>query len=178
MLRGIGFALALIALAWMGSALAADSSVTSILNGQAEIAIPVEFTLMSDELKRFKYPTGNPPQEVYTDEDGAVNIAATTRALGNTPKLAEMVTALSAAVGRARNIPQWHDKGTRTINGRDFGYLEFTVTTIDTEVYNYIYFTFEDGKLIMLTVNSTVGKLAAWKDRLKASVDSTRIVAK
>jgi hypothetical protein len=130
---------------------------------------------MSDEMKRVKYPTNNPPQEVLTDERGTVNIGASIRPMPTGATLDDMVKATATAIGRMRNIPTWHDKGTTTINGREFGFLEFTGLTVDTEVYSYIYFTFESDQVVLLTVNSTMSKLPEWRTALKKIVASTRI---
>lgn len=175
MLRGV--AIMLVVLSWAGLAAADDLRTVTLLEGRAELSVPKTFERMTDEIRRIKYPTNTPPQDVYTDEDGTVNVAASVRAMPAPPKMTDVVAAISESVGRARNVSKWHDKGTRMINGREFGFLEFTVVTLDTEVYNYIYFTFDRGQFIMFTVNSTTGKLDAWKETLKAVVASTRVIA-
>lgn len=175
MLRGV--AIGLVVLGGAVAAFAADFRVVALFNGRAELSVPAAFERMTDEMRAVKYPTNNPPQDVYTDEDGTVNVAASMKPMQAPPKIGDMVAAKSDAIGKVRKVSNWHDKGTRTINGREFGFLEFTVGALDTDVYNYIYFTFDGGQLIMFTVNSTTGKLDAWKETLKAVVASTHIIA-
>lgn len=178
MLRYLTTVLAAAVLSWVAVvAAAADLREQTLLNGRAQVSIPSELKLMTDEMKRIKYPTANPPKEVYTDERGTVNVAASILPMSGPAKLDDIVAAMAQAISRVRNVSTWHGKGTRTINGRDFGYLEFTALTLDTEVYSYIYFTLDGGELIMFTVNSTVGKLGAWKNSLKNVVSSTHILA-
>lgn len=157
------------------AAAAHELRAEKILDGKAEISIPSEFTVMSDEMKHVKYPTGNPPQVVFTDEDGAINVAASTRHIGPA-KLKDMVPALANTISRVRNITTWHDKGLRTINGREFAFLEFTAAAVDTDTYNYIYFTLDGPELLMFTVNCTVAKAPQWRETLHKSVSSTRIL--
>lgn len=153
----------------------ASETVRQMLDGRVELTAPSELVPMTDEMKKVKYPTSNPPQEVLTDDRGAVNIAGSIRPKPPAAKLEEMVDVMATAIGRMRNIATWHDKGVTKINGRDFGFLEFTGLALDTEVYSYIYFTFEGDQMILLTVNSTTAKLPKWKSALEKVVASTRI---
>lgn len=153
----------------------ASETVRQMLGGRVELTTPSDLAAMTEEMKKVKYPTSNPPQEVLTDERGAVNVAGSIRPKPPAAKLEEMVGVMATAIGRMRNIATWHDKGVTKINGRDFGFLEFTGLALDTEVYSYIYFTFDDDQMILLTVNSTTAKLPQWKSALRKIVASTRI---
>ena len=57
----------------------ASETVRQMLGGRVELATPSELSPMTDEMKKVKYPTSNPPQEVLTDERGAVNVAGSMR---------------------------------------------------------------------------------------------------
>lgn len=43
--------------------------------GGFSLKIPKDFKIMSDEMLKVKYPKGNPPSIVYTNERGTINIA-------------------------------------------------------------------------------------------------------
>ena len=48
----------------------------TVLSGKATMLLPEEFELMDAEMLAAKYPkTGHQPTEVYTNEDGTINIA-------------------------------------------------------------------------------------------------------
>jgi hypothetical protein len=155
---------------------AGETKSVKFLDGLVQISVPAALGPMPEELKRLKYPVGNPPREVFSDEDGAVNVAANRTAFPKGGNLDETAVESSATtIGRIRNITAWHFKGLRDIGGRRFGVLEFTGKAIDTDVYSYIYFTQVDDTLVLLTVNSTVNKLPEWKAALMDAVASTRI---
>jgi hypothetical protein len=172
--NSIAFVAVLVALVAASNARASET-VRQMLGGRVELTVPSELVPMTEEMKKVKYPTNNPPQEVLTDERGTVNVASSLAPKPPAAKPDQLVVAMATAIGRMRNISIWHDKGTTTINGREFGFLEFTGLTLDTEVYSYIYFTFEGEEMIVLTVNSTISKLPEWKSALKKVVASTRI---
>jgi hypothetical protein len=48
------------------------------------------------------------------------------------------------------------------INGKEVGYLEFLTSAMDTEIYNLIFFTDLDGKLLLCTFNCTKKSIDEW----------------
>lgn len=168
---------ALIVLGVIGSAKGAELSVKSILGGRAEISVPAALTPMSDEYKLVKYAGANPPQDAFSDEEGTVSVAASVRSGPGAPPppIDEMVSGMATGFDRVRRVT-WIAKGKRTINGREFGFLEFKATTIDSEVYNYLYFTFEGTDMFVFTVNSAVETLEIWKGTFEEIIASTRIL--
>lgn len=114
----------------------------TLLDGKVVISLPESFVAMTEEMKRFKYPTGTPPDLVFTDEAASVNVALrVVAAPAKSGDMGAMASAIAEQISKVRNIPTWHGKGARTIGGREFGYLEFTSAALDTNVYNYMYFT-------------------------------------
>ncbi|MEQ1754241.1 MAG: hypothetical protein ABL973_08905 [Micropepsaceae bacterium] len=175
MMRDLFFGF-LIALSVSGLATASEMKTVSMLDGKVELSIPAVFLPMSDDMKKIKYSGANPPRDIYTDERGTVNIGANIAAYPKGKSMAEMLSLLSTSMERVRNISSWDHKELRVIGGREYGVLECTVKTLDTEVYNFIYFTRSGDKLIVITTNSTVEKLSEWKAALMESVESTKIV--
>lgn len=166
---------ALIVLGFIGLAKGSELSLKSILGGRAEISVPAALAPMTDEYKLFKYPGANPPQDAFSDKEGTVSVAASMRSLPGIPPIDEMVSGMATGFDRVRKIV-WIDKGKRTINGREFGFLEFKATTIDSEVYNYLYFTFDGSDMIVFTANSAIETLETWKGTLEEIIASTRIL--
>lgn len=155
------------------SALAADQT---LLGGKATVTLPADLTPMSEELKKAKYAGANAPQEVFGNERGTVSFAAKAGAYPKVPSLDALVGAMAAGIDKAGIVASWKNKGTKKIGDQEFGVLEFTSKAADTELYNHIYFTKRGDEMIVFTVNSTVGLLDEWRDRLDAVVASTRIV--
>ena len=165
-----------VSFAMVGDAWPSELRVQKMLGGRAELTVPVELALMDDETRRTRYPGEGGPSEVLADASGRVSIVAGIQKIPSRT-IDEMLSAMVAGIGRGRTFEAWHDKGKRIINGREFGFVEFTARATEASVYNYIYFTFYGDQLIMFTVNSTTEKLPEWKTVLHDVVSSTRILA-
>lgn len=135
------------------------------------IEIPKGFVLMSEEMKSVKYPARSAPSVIYTDEQGTVNIAWT---VGEFPLPAEQLEQYKDAI--VQSIPNYQPSvETVTIDdGKKAFIISFTVKAIDTDVYNAILLTSNNGKSAMFTFNSTVALLDTYKDAGKASLLSIK----
>lgn len=172
------FTAALLTLAALAyPAIAADVREQSLIDGKATISLPAELSLMPDDMKKLKYPTANPPQEVYSNERGTVSVAVAARPYPGTTTIKDLTAASAAGLNKAGNVADWHKIGLRTIDGREFGVLEFTSKAADTTIYNHIYLTKRGDELLVFTVNSTTGLLEEWRAKLEAIVASTRVSA-
>jgi hypothetical protein len=154
---------------------AEDVREQSLLGGKATVSLPAELVAMPDEMKKLKYPTANPPQEVYANERGTISVAVSASPYPGSHTLKALTPAMAAGLNKAGNVADWHKIGLRTIDGREFGVLEFNSKAVDTEIYNHIYITKRGDELIVFTVNSTVGLLDEWRSKFEAIVESTRV---
>ena len=124
-------------------------------------------------MKRAKYPGGNSPDIVYTDEDGTVNVAlnyTTTTIPGND------ITALQNRLQQQLQAANPVDLTTRTetINGSEFAVFEFMIQAIDTRVYNLMFLTELDGRMLLGTFNCTEALKIQWQSRAKEILSSVR----
>lgn len=138
--------------------------------------LPAELVPMDEQTRRAWHRDDSPPQDLFGAEGGAVSVAISVRQLPSIT-LNDMLSAMVRGTRKSPNIDRWHDDGKRIINGREFGYVEFTARVAEIDVYNYIFFTVEGGFLITFVVNCTGEKLPAWKTVLDEVVSSTRILA-
>lgn len=137
----------------------------TILDGKAEILIPKGFTLMTDEVKKIKYPGQNPPAVVYTNDDANVNVAFNhTTSRASQELLPEYLKVFLARFKEVHPNAEWKGNGITEVNGRKLGYLELITEAADTKVYNLLFFTDVDGKLLICTFNSVTKLLDVWKD--------------
>jgi hypothetical protein len=144
----------------------------SLYNNKLRLSVPDYFTEMSSEMKHAKYPRGNSPDVVYTDEDGTVNVAFnyTTTAISDDNDIAAMQNRLLQQLQAANPI----DLTARTeiINGSEFAVFEFMSQAIDTRVYNLMFLTELDGRMLLGTFNCTEALKGEWQSRAKEILSS------
>lgn len=181
-LGAIGFAL----LTWAAFAIADELRTERVLDGKATLAIPMDMKRIEDPaFKAVKYPT-----EVFGDEKADASILVVKRPYPTNSPAADFITAtekinpegsglegvvavMAHGLDKTGKVDTWHDKGVRDVAGRSFGYLEYTERA--RKNYTYTYFTKVDGELFTFKLICRAGKLDAWKAKLLAVVESTRI---
>lgn len=144
----------------------------SLYEGALELSIPDHFTEMSTEMKRFKYPRGNSPGLVYTDKAAAVNVA-----LSYTSTVIKEGDLLVLKVTYGEQLSQGVEgfqSRMERINGSDFVVFEFMSQAIDTKVYNQMFFTELNGRLLMGTFNCTQALKEEWQSKGKVILSSIR----
>ncbi|MBD2715506.1 hypothetical protein KBK19_10705 [Microvirga sp. STR05] len=150
-----------------------------ILDGKVEILIPGCFTEMDPEMLQLKYPSAQRPREVFTDERGATNVAFNwTQNKADQAALPAYEKALYSALQKAQPNATWYGHGLRTIHGRQVGYLEMLTPAIDTEIYNLMFFTDVEGRLLIVTFNCVKKDLEVYKASAQRIMASLQVVKK
>lgn len=154
-------------------ALSKSYRTVSLYNNKLRLSVPDYFTEMSSEMKYAKYPRGNSPDVVYTDEDGAVNVALnyTATAISHND-IAAMQNRLLQQLQAANPIDL--TTRTETINGSEFAVFEFMSQAIDTRVYNLMFLTELDGRMLLGTFNCTEALKGEWQPRAKEILASVQ----
>ena len=148
----------------------------NILNDKIEILIPKDFKLMDDATKKIKYPTQRPPSLIYTNENATVNIAfSETGSQASQEMLTEYLEVFVGSFKKAQPNAKWEGNGIIDINGRKVGFLELITPAIDTKIYNLLFFTDVNGKLVICTVNVTEQLLASWKNPAQIIFKSLKV---
>lgn len=151
-------------------------ALEKIYANKVEILIPKEFKPMSDQMARSKYPSSNRPNLIYTDEDGAVNVAFNhTQNKATQAQMDAYKQSLVSSLKKSYPAAKWKEDGVKQINGRKVGYAEFVTPAIDQEVYNLMFFTDLDGKLLLCTFNCTTKQLGNWQTSAKQIMNSLTV---
>jgi hypothetical protein len=157
-------------------AVSVELELKSLLNDRVELKIPKNFEIMSEELVKLKYPSERRPTLVFSNESGGINVALN---LTQNEATQQMIPAYKDNfVQTFQNLypsAEWKDSGVKIINGRDVGYLELVTPAIDTEIYNLIFFTDLDGKLLLCTFNCTKKDMKKWRAVAKEIMNSLKI---
>lgn len=148
----------------------------SVMSGLATISIPEQFIIMSDEMKQIKYPSGNAPKEVYTNEDGTINVALSET---GSPMNEEDLEALKEEMVAMYQpvATEWMEDGIVEMNGKKAGYLSFVVEVEgdNASIYNSMLFTVVDGQLVLVSFNCLQEQLEEWKTTSEEIIQSFKI---
>jgi hypothetical protein len=148
-----------------------------LLNDRIELKIPKDFTVMSDEMLKIKYPNENRPKLVYTNETGGINVALSLTANPASQKtLPDLVEQFEKVFKNVYPSADWKGTGVDMVNEQKVGYIELVTPAMDTEIYNLIFFTDLDGKLVMFTFNCTKKDMSKWESTAKEIMNSLRII--
>ena len=135
-----------------------------------KIKIPSEFKIMSDEIVNVKYPNGNAPSLVYTNDKTTINVALVMNdvAMKNS-QIEEYVKTMESTY---KNYSKDVKLNFWERNNHKIGEMEFTTKGSDTEIYNHIIAFSVNDKLRLVNFNCTKEQMSEWKEVSKFIVDS------
>lgn len=154
---------------------AIDLETKSLFNDKVELKIPKGFDIMSEELLELKYPTERRPTLVYTNESGGINVTLKlTKNRASQQLISTYKDSFIQTFKYLHPLAEWEDSGIKIINGKKVGYLELITPAIDTDIYNLMFFTDLDGKMLLCSFNCTKKNIKEWKPTAKEIMNSLR----
>lgn len=149
----------------------------SLLNNQIELKIPVDFSIMSKKDIEQKYSNNqNPPTLVYTNKDQSVNLAFN---LTDSPANQEMIETykdfLEENYRNAYPDAWWKNVEVIELNGRKVAYLELITPIPESKIYNRIFLTDLNDKLLLCSFNCTIEKMSKWENVSKEIMQSLKL---
>ena len=135
-----------------------------------KIKIPSEFKIMSDEIVNVKYPNGNAPSLVYTNDKTTINVALVMNdvAMKNS-QIEEYVKTMESTYknySKDVKLKFWER------NNHKIGEMEFTTQGSDTEIYNHIITFSVNDKLRLVNFNCTKEQMSEWQEVGKFIMES------
>jgi hypothetical protein len=147
-----------------------------LAGGKVSFVPPAGFRPMTEEMIKFKFPRGNPPQHVYANEKMNVSVAISFSPQVLSPRqLAELKSAMEQTLPRLVPGLAWLAREIVEINGTKWVHFELTSHAIDTDIHNHMYMTSFDGKMLGFNFNSTIAQYEKHKEELARSRESIRI---
>jgi hypothetical protein len=147
------------------------------LNDKVEILIPKDFKHMSAEVLDIKYKGKNRPTLVLTNEDATVNIALNILPNpANEDAIESYKNAVKSSFEKAFPVAEWKSDGVKVINGRKVGYLKLITNAADQTVFNSLFITHCEGKLLIGTFNCTEELLPEWQEASEKIVQSLKVL--
>jgi len=145
----------------------------TILDNKIEIKLPQEFDIMSEEMINFKYPSENRPTLIYTNEKGSINVAFNLlESLASQEEIQSYREYFVPYMTKLYPTAEWIEDGILEINNRKVGFIELISPAIDTKIYNLMFFTDVDGKLLLCTFNCTTTNMKEWEAIAKEIMNS------
>ena len=135
-----------------------------------KIKIPSEFKIMSDEILNVKYPNGNAPSLVYTNDKTTINVALVMNdvAIKNS-QIEEYVKTMESTY---KNYSKDVKLNFWERNNHKIGEMKFTTQGSDTEIYNHIITFSVNDKLRLVNFNCTKEQMNEWQKVSKFIMDS------
>ena len=135
-----------------------------------KIKIPSEFKIMSDEIVNVKYPNGNAPSLVYTNDKTTINVALVMNDV--TMKNRQIEEYVKTMESTYKNYSKDVKLKFWERNNHKIGEMEFTTEGLDTEIYNHIIVFSVNDKLRLVNFNCTKEQMNEWQKVSKFIVDS------
>ena len=135
-----------------------------------KIKIPSEFKIMSDEIVNVKYPNGNAPSLVYTNDKTTINVALVMNDV--TMKNSQIEEYVKTMESTYKNYSKDVKLNFWERNNHKIGEMKFTTQGSDTEIYNHIIAFSVNNKLRLVNFNCTKEQISEWQEVSKFIVDS------
>ena len=135
----------------------------SLLEDKVELKVPTDFSIMSEEMANTKYPAANRPTIIYTNESGSTNVALNfTQNACSQKMISPYHENFMKTFKNLYPSAEWKECGVEKVNGKKIGVIEFIVPAVDTEIYNLMFFTDVEDKLLLCTFNCTKEQMGEW----------------
>ena len=135
-----------------------------------KIKIPSEFKIMSDEIVNVKYPNGNAPSLVYTNDKTTINVALVMNDV--TMKNSQIEEYVKTMESTYKNYSKDVKLNFWERNNHKIGEMKFTTQGSNTEIYNHIIAFSVNDKLRLVNFNCTKEQMSEWQNVSKFIVDS------
>lgn len=135
------------------------------INKQLSIKIPKTFDILPDSIVRIKYPNMRNPQLIYSNKESTINVGFNhTKSPASQAQIGEMRDQLVSVLKVSSKNGEWLGDGIETINGRQVGYANFISPAFDSKIFNLMFFTDVDGRVMIGTFNCMEKDIPEWKD--------------
>ncbi|MBB4634252.1 hypothetical protein [Longimicrobium terrae] len=150
------------------------------LGGKVALMAPADFSRMSPEMLRAKYPTQRPPTEVLSNERGTVSIAFNHTQQAMAPaQIREAHAALEGQLKSTFPTARWNRSEVVRRGTQDVAVLDFWSPTADGEVRNIMVVSSVDGRAMIVSFNVTrelEGEWGAVGERIMNSIRVAGVV--
>ncbi|MCT4583552.1 MAG: hypothetical protein N4A54_01395 [Peptostreptococcaceae bacterium] len=126
--------------------------------------IPKDFDEMQNSMKRLKYPSDLRPDIIQTDKNSEIDISF--KMMNEDVRENEIYDLTTASKDMLKNLNPGNiflSEGVKNINSKNIGFLEFKSTAMDGFLYNIMFFSSLERKILMGKICCPYEKLGTWK---------------
>ena len=147
--------------AFTKSGKAVEMQLLSLKDGRFFLKIPSSFGPMEESLIAIKYPSGNAPTHVFTNERTTINVALNiTEDKIQDDEIAQYIKYMEQGLSENMEVLS---SGVSEKEGRQIGEISFRSAAVDTDIYNHFLAFSDDGNLVLITFNCTVNLQDEWQ---------------
>lgn len=140
---------------------AVEMQLLSLKDGRFFLKIPGSFAPMEESLIAVKYPSGNAPTHVFTNEQTTINVALNiTEDKIQDDEIGLYIKYLEQGLSENMEVLS---SGVSEKAGRQIGEISFHSAAVDTDIYNHFLVFSDDGSLVLITFNCTVNLQDEWQ---------------
>lgn len=137
-----------------------EMELFSFADGRFFLKLPKSFAPMDESLIAVKYPSGNAPTHVFTNEQTTINVALNiTENNMSDDEIAQYIKYMEQELENMEVL----SSGVTEKSGRQIGQISFRSAAVDTDIYNHFLAFSDDGKLVLITFNCTVDLQDEWQ---------------
>lgn len=139
-------------------------------NDTFSLIVPLDFIAMDEEMVNRKYPNGNPPQFVLTNDKTTINIVVS---ITNNPmKNSQIKSYMNAMKEQLSNAADIMDTRFFEKDGHEMGEITFVSKAVDTEIYNHMIVFSDKGFQRIISFNCTKELQENWQEVGKYIINS------
>jgi hypothetical protein len=146
-----------------------------VLSERVEILIPKGFEVMSEQQMDFNYARAQSrPSVIYTNSKEASLAFTYTDNTADQDMIDIYAVNFYKTYAKQFKEAKWFGNGIKEVSGRKVGYLELMKPELGHEVYQLIFFTDVEGKLLMCTFTCADRQKPEWETVAKQIMGSFR----
>ena len=148
----------------------------SLFEAKVSIMVPNTFTIMDPELAAFKYPSEHRPDLIFSNESGSITLGFNhTRSQVKEDQIENFKDYLIQNLQKMQPSITILEDGIKNINEQPVGYFEFISSALDSDIYNLMFFTELEGRVLLGNFNCLEKDLEQWQGIAKGMLETIRI---
>lgn len=155
---------------------AQEMQKAELYDKKVEVMVPPDFKQMTKEEIQKRFTRGTPPDIVYADKKGSPSVSASLKdAPANQKTIEAYVDVIEKSIKTPLPQSTTIEKGTKKVNERIIGYVVIVTPSQNGDIYNYMFFTDLDNKLLLLNFSCMNRSLSEWADYINKTFSSLKI---
>jgi hypothetical protein len=153
-----------------------EMQMVTFFDKKIELTVPALFAEMSKDDIQKRFSRGTPPDIVYSDKKGSPSISISLKNNKISQEtIAEYVDLIEKSVTTPLPETKTIEKGKKVINERNVGYIILVTPSVNGEIYNYMFFTDVDNKLLICNFSCMNSALDKWEVLAKVIAASLKV---